>query len=130
MSDELPPRPPMGPPAGPPPPPSGPPSGPSYGGPPGQPYNQVPPPATTKSIVALILGITNFLLCSGLLAPAPIIVGHMALREIDASNGRLGGRGLALAGVILGYVGLGLIVLVIIALVGLAGLSGIAATSY
>lgn len=78
------------------------------------------------AIVALVLGITNFLLCSGILAPVPIIVGHMALREIDSSNGRLGGRGLALAGLILGYVALGLL---IVAIIGLAAITGLTAST-
>lgn len=75
------------------------------------------------AIVALVLGITNFLLCSGILAPVPIIVGHMALREIDSSNGRLGGRGLALAGLILGYVALGLLVVALISFMAVFGLA-------
>jgi Domain of unknown function (DUF1707)/Domain of unknown function (DUF4190) len=34
-----------------------------------------------------------------------ILFGHTALRRIEASGGRQGGRGLAIAGLVLGYVG-------------------------
>ncbi|HKT37457.1 MAG TPA: DUF4190 domain-containing protein, partial [Ktedonobacterales bacterium] len=43
-----------------------------------------------------------------------IIFGHLALREIDRSNGMLQGRGIAQAGLILGYIALGLVALAII----------------
>jgi hypothetical protein len=40
-----------------------------------------------------------------------VICGHLALRRIQRSGGSLGGRGLALAGLITGYVGIALIAL-------------------
>jgi hypothetical protein len=66
-----------------------------------------------KATGALVLGILSLLLC-GLLAIPTLIVGHGALREIDEHG--LEGRGLASAGVALGYIalvlwGLGLLVL-------------------
>ncbi len=57
-----------------------------------------------KAIASLILGICSFIFCCLTGIPA-IIVGAMGLGEIKASNGRLGGRGMALTGVILGSIG-------------------------
>jgi hypothetical protein len=48
---------------------------------------------------------------------AAVIFGHLALNEINHSQGRVGGKGMATAGLILGYVGLGLTVLAIIFIV-------------
>lgn len=60
------------------------------------------PPASKTSglaIVSLITGLT----C---IAPAAIICGHIAMSNIKESAGKLSGGGLALAGTILGYVGI------------------------
>jgi hypothetical protein len=35
-----------------------------------------------------------------------VVFGHVALGQIERSQGRLGGRGLAIAGLVLGYIGL------------------------
>jgi len=51
------------------------------------------------AIASLVTGVT----C---IAPVAIICGHIALSQIKASAGHLTGRGVALAGTILGYVGL------------------------
>ena len=56
-------------------------------------------------------------------APFALVIGRRAVKEIDASGGRLGGRGMALAGFILGVIGtvilglalVGLLVVVILA---------------
>jgi Domain of unknown function (DUF4190) len=51
------------------------------------------------------------LICAFLIAPVGVILGHIALNQIKDSNGQLGGRGLAIAGLIVGYasIALGLI---------------------
>ncbi len=51
------------------------------------------------AIASLVTGLT----C---IAPAAVICGHIALSQIKASAGHLTGRGLAIAGTILGYVSL------------------------
>ncbi len=56
-------------------------------------------PASALAIAALLLSLL------GLGIPA-VICGHIALSKIKKSLGTLGGRGLALAGVILGYIGI------------------------
>jgi hypothetical protein len=71
------------------------------------------------AIASLVCGILSIILCLGLLAGIPaIICGHMARGRIARSGGALGGSGLALAGLIMGYfatlatLALGVIVLV------------------
>jgi len=59
------------------------------------------PQATT----ALVLGIVGMVVCGGLLSPFAWWIGKKAVNEIDASQGRLGGRGAAQAGYILGIIG-------------------------
>jgi len=55
------------------------------------------------AIASLVCGILSWV-CVGLLAAIPaVITGHMALGRIKRSAGALGGRGLAIAGLILGY---------------------------
>jgi hypothetical protein len=63
------------------------------------------------AIASLVLSITGF---AGLALIGPIlgvIFGNAALKEIRNSNGSLGGQGLAQAGVIIGWIGIGLSVL-------------------
>lgn len=98
------------------PPPSEPSPGSLHGRPPRKPLLQAPPQATTKAVVTLVLGIVGLFLFSAILGPMTIIIGHKAISEIDSSNGRLGGRGLALAGLILGYVSLAFAIIAIFGL--------------
>lgn len=83
----------------------------SYPPPPGgyQPMPQDHPRAMT-SLVLGILGIV----CCGIVAPIALVIGRNAVREIDASGGRIGGRSTAQAGYILGIVGTVLLVLGVI----------------
>jgi hypothetical protein len=85
---------------------------PAYGQPYGQPY-----PTQLKSnglaIASLICGIASVVLCWAylilpLLAGVPaVIMGHIALKKIKRDPA-LGGKGLALTGLITGYAGIGL----------------------
>lgn len=62
----------------------------------------VAPPTNGKATAAMILGLCIFVV--GFLTGIPaIILGHLALKEINASNGMQGGRGQAITGLILGY---------------------------
>ncbi|HLY30071.1 MAG TPA: DUF4190 domain-containing protein, partial [Ktedonobacterales bacterium] len=47
---------------------------------------------------------------------AGVICGHLALREINQSNGRVGGRGLAIAGLVISYISIVLYVALIVLL--------------
>lgn len=77
-------------------------------------------PATSGlAIASLVCGIVGLLSC---LLPgiAAVICGHMALGQIEASQGRLGGRGMAVAGLVLGY--LSILVLLLFAVLMIGGL--------
>ena len=66
-----------------------------------------------------MLGIVGLVLIPIIPSILAIVFGNGAKREIDASGGSLGGRGLASAGVVLGWVALALWALFIIAVVAL-----------
>ncbi len=70
-------------------------------------YPQYPsqPPATGQATTALVLGIVGVTLCPGAASIAAWIIGRSAMREIDASNGQLGGRSSAFAGYVMGIIG-------------------------
>jgi hypothetical protein len=65
------------------------------------------------AVVSLVLGILG-LTCLGPFGAIPAVVcGHVGLSRIRKSDGVLQGDGLALAGMIIGYVGIGLMVVMI-----------------
>ena len=84
-----------------------PPNQPPYYGYPGGPYGAYPGAGGTNgfAIASLVLGILT--LC-GLGSVLAVIFGHIALGQIKDRNQT--GRGLAIAGLVLGYVGIGLVV--------------------
>ncbi|MGI9123778.1 MAG: DUF4190 domain-containing protein [Mycobacterium sp.] len=76
-----------------------------YPPPPGYPapaYAQ--PPAHPQATTAIVLGILGLVLC-GVAAPFALWLGRKSMTEIDASGGRLSGRGQAQAGFIMGIIG-------------------------
>ena len=99
--------------------PPGPPGqGPPYQ--PSQPYQGAyhAPPDHPQATTTLVLGILGLVVC-GVLAPFAWHMGNRVLREIDGSQGQLGGRGNANAGRIMGIIGTALLVLsLVILLVG------------
>jgi uncharacterized protein DUF4190 len=60
------------------------------------------------AVASLVLGCLFCLLVTGILA---VIFGNVALAQIQQSGGVQRGRGLAIAGIVLGWVGVALIVL-------------------
>jgi hypothetical protein len=60
------------------------------------------------AIVSLISGILAWVGIFGLGGVAAVICGHVAINQIHASSGRMGGEGLATAGLVLGYLNLAL----------------------
>ncbi|MEO5715596.1 MAG: DUF4190 domain-containing protein [Luteolibacter sp.] len=70
------------------------------------------------AIWSLVLGILSFL-CLGLTGIPGVICGHLALGRIKRSNGAETGSGLAIAGLVTGYVG--------IFIIGIAFLAGLTA---
>ena len=108
---------------GPPPPPGygPPPSG--YGGPPPG-YGGYGPMRTTngKAIASLVCGIVAFTVCP-LTAIAAVILAPLAKREIAAEPQRYDGGGMATAGMILGWIMVGLMVAFVLLMLVL-GLTG------
>lgn len=78
----------------------------------GQSFSAAPPVAegegqiSGKAIASLICGILFFILPSSI---AAVILGHISLSEIRKSAGRLTGQGMAITGLVLGYLGLAII---------------------
>jgi hypothetical protein len=89
----------------------------------GYPQYTPEPPATSKATLALVLGIVGLTVCPGAASIPAWIIGHEAVKEIDASNGALGGRSAAMAGKVTGIIGtvlaaLGLLAVGLIFLIG------------
>ena len=109
-----------------------PPSGYGYG-----PPMPVRPPDHPKATTAMVLGIVA--LAGGMicylpffLAPFAWVMGGKAVREIDAAQGKLGGRGMAQAGYILGIIGsvlLGIALLVIAAFLAILVVAAVTSSS-
>lgn len=73
-------------------------------------------PDHPKATTSLVLGILGVVLCQ-IIAPFAWAMGKRTMDEIDASQGRFGGRGAAQAGYILGIVGTVLLALSVIFIV-------------
>lgn len=73
---------------------------------------------------SLVLGILSFFCCWCVGALAAVICGHIALGQINRSGGLETGRGMAMAGLILGYVNILLSLLVVLLQVLLAVAAG------
>ena len=74
-----------------------------------------PPQTDGKAIGSLICGIASVTIFSILAGIPAIILGHISRSDIRKSAGRLKGEGLALAGLIMGYISLAIIPLILIA---------------
>lgn len=73
------------------------------------------------AIASLILGL---LWLGGFGSLLAVIFGHCAEGEIRRSNGTVAGKGMAMAGLILGYLGIAFILLIIIAIASSAASTG------
>lgn len=60
-------------------------------------------PTSTMAIVSLVTGIASYVIVPIVGALVAIITGHLSRREIRESNGRIQGKGMATAGLVLGY---------------------------
>jgi type IV pilus assembly protein PilA len=76
-------------------------------------------PTSGKAIASLVCGIFTFFLPASI---AAIILGHLSLSEIRNSAGRIGGRGIATTGLVLGYLGLTIIPIMIVAAIAIPNL--------
>jgi hypothetical protein len=77
-------------------------------------YGPYPPAAETNGMAIASL-IAGFMWLGWLGSFAAVIFGHVALSQINESQGRQTGRGMAIAGLVLGYMGVGTLVLFILA---------------
>ena len=101
----------------PPPPPYG---APPYGAPPPyqQPYPLARPAQTTNAmaVASLVLGIVWLFWVGSIRA---VVFGYVGKGQIDRSGGTQSGRGMAIAGITLGWVGVGFLVLtIVLAIIG------------
>ncbi len=85
-------------------------------------YSGMPPGdlgTSGKAIGSLVCGILFFFLPAAI---AAVVMGHLSLSDIKRSAGRLGGKGMAIAGLVLGYLGLSFIPILIIAAIAIPNL--------
>lgn len=94
-----------------------------------QPYGYAPVPRRTNglAIASLVLGLTGFITC-GFTSILAVVFGHVALGQIRRD--RTDGHGMALAGVVLGWILTGLWILywVLVFAGVVAGIGGVGAT--
>lgn len=83
-------------------------------------------PYNTLAVVSLVAGIAAYVFLPFISAVVAVITGHMARSQIR-QTGEQGG-GMALAGLILGYVHLALVVVIIVVIILVVVIAGVAAT--
>jgi hypothetical protein len=108
-----------------------------YAAPPPNPYGSQPyqpayaggglpdHPSATTALVLGIVSLVGIVFCGGLtlvLAPFAWVIGSRAVRAVDATPGRYGGREKAAAGRVMGIIGTVLLALGIVALIALIAL--------
>jgi hypothetical protein len=69
------------------------------------------------SMVLGIVGVIPFLIWNGIASILALVFGYIARSQIKRSGGTQGGRGMALAGIILGWIGIALLVILIVVLI-------------
>ncbi|MBV2207936.1 MAG: DUF4190 domain-containing protein [Thermomonas sp.] len=89
---------------------------------------------STLAVVSLVFGILGWNLLPFIGSVVAVITGHMARKEIRQSAGQLEGDGLAVAGLVMGYLIIGLGILGILATIlffgGLAALLAFVAAGH
>ena len=79
-----------------------------------------PKPKTSPgSVWSLVLGILGFICCGIFTAIPAVICGHVSYSKIKKSGGTLAGDGMALAGLILGYIGIAISIVFMLVIVPL-----------
>lgn len=82
------------------------------------PHHVVLPKHDSRAFGALVLGVMS-MTCAGFLAGIPaIVLGSMARRDIDRSQGMRTGSGMAAAGIVTGLFGTGLSLVILVAMLG------------
>jgi predicted metal-binding membrane protein len=100
-------------------------------------YDPPPPaPGTTYvgtngfAVASLVLGIAGFTVFPFVPSLLALIFGYKGKREIDRSNGQQTGRGLAVAGIVLGWVAIALLILVVLGAFLLLSVSAVRSGGY
>lgn len=75
------------------------------------PYGTALPQQSNTALIAMIMGILSFVVIPVVGAIVAIVLGRNARREIRQSGGRLSGDGMALAGIVLGWINLALVII-------------------
>ena len=89
------------------------------------PYGVTGPPNSTAAMVSLVFGILSWIFLPAIGPIVAVVAGHMARGEIRRSNGQVGGGGMAMAGLVLGYLQIALLVLGLCAIIVIAILATI-----
>ena len=71
-------------------------------------------PNNGKAIASMVLGILGLLILYVIGSILALVFGYMAKNEIEASNGGQAGGGMATAGIVMGWVGIGLALLYLV----------------
>jgi len=79
----------------------------------------------TAAVISLVAGILGWVAVPILGGIVAVFTGHVALNQIRASGGFESGEGLAIAGLILGWLQLGLLILALAGWIVLAALAGL-----
>jgi hypothetical protein len=78
--------------------------------------NAIPRQTSTLAIVSLVAGILGWTLVPFFGSIAAVICGHMARKEIRQQPDRLEGDGLAIGGLVLGYLSIAMAVMAVVAI--------------
>jgi hypothetical protein len=73
------------------------------------------PPSTKTSGLAIASLVTGILFCFVVTPVVAVVTGHLALDNIRDADGTISGRGMAIAGVTLGWIFLGLVAIALLA---------------
>ena len=68
-------------------------------------------PTNGKATASMILGIVGLLILYLIGPILALVFGYQAKNEIEASGGTQGGRGMAIAGIVMGWIGIGFAIL-------------------
>jgi hypothetical protein len=86
-------------------------------------YQSGPPPNNGMAIASMVVGIAAIVFCYFAIVPSivAVVLGAVALRQINAANGGQSGRGMAITGVVLGSIWIGLTIIGVIAIAAASG---------
>lgn len=71
-------------------------------------------PSNNLAVWSLVTGILSLVLCGAIAGIVAVITGHMALNQAKTLPPQFSRRGMAMAGLIMGYISIGLTILAII----------------